>query len=78
MSTYQSRVNAAARIQAETGIRVEAMHPAGSVIHSYIVDGTGAASASEARRMARRIDDQQRMEFDQKPRWTNRQKGGAL
>lgn len=58
MSTYTRRQRVAAKIQLETGVRVEAMHPAGTIGIAYIVDTRGASNAYEARREARRIREQ--------------------
>ena len=52
-STYQRRRDVAARIAAETGIHVEAIHPAGPCAYVVGADRRGCYSAAEARQMAR-------------------------
>lgn len=65
-----SKQDVAAKIQRETGIRVEVTNNG-----EYIVDTRSAGqSAANARRIARRFDDAERADAGMPTRWASRQK----
>jgi len=64
-----SKQSVAAKIQKETGIRVEVANG------EYVVDTRSAgSSAADARRLARKLDDAMRADAGMPERWTDRQK----
>lgn len=56
-STYDRRWTVAQRIQRETGVHVEPVHPAGPIGIAYVVGDAriGMRNAAEARRRAKEI-----------------------